>query len=87
MLPLAAVEPLPWLPWPVPAPPPVLGLVFADDEPPDEDPGPEAFELPEPVAVAPSEGLAVEPPEFFDGGVVCPVTVGTAVSYWTPVAS
>lgn len=88
LLPLAAVEPLPWLPWPVPAPLPVLGLVFADDEPPDEDPEPEAFELPEPVAVPPpSEELAFEPPEPFVGGVVCPVTVGTSVSYWTPVAS
>jgi hypothetical protein len=62
-------------------------LVFADDEPPDEDPEPEAVELPEPVAEAPSVAeLAVEPPELF-GGVVCPVTVGTSVSYWTPVAS
>ncbi len=84
-LPAPAVEPLPWLPWPVPAPPPVLGLPFADDGPPAEDPDPEAFVLPEPVAPAPpfDEEPAAEPPEPF-GGVVCPVTVGTSVSYWGP---
>ena len=89
-LPLAAVEPLPWLPWPATPPLPVLGLVFADDGPPEEDPDPEALELPEPVAAEPpplDEELAGElPPEPF-GGVVCPVTVGTAVSYWTPLDS
>jgi hypothetical protein len=86
-----AVEPLPGLPWPVPPPLPVLGLVFADDGLP-EDPSPEAPEFPEPVAVEPppfDEAWAgVPPPELVGGvGVVCPVTVGTAVSYWTPLES
>lgn len=86
-----AVEPLPGLPWPVPPPLPVLGLVFADDGLlPDEDPDPEAFELPEPVAVEPppfEEAWAGVPPPELVGGVVCPVGVGTAVSYWIPLES
>jgi hypothetical protein len=42
-----AVEALPGLPWPVPPPLPVLGLLFADDAPLDEDPDPEEPEFPE----------------------------------------
>jgi hypothetical protein len=65
----------------------VLGLLFADDAPPDEDPEPEAPEFPEPVgAVAPPLEELAGGLEWF-GGVVCPVTVGTAVSYWTPLDS
>jgi hypothetical protein len=85
-----AVEPLPGLPWPVSVPPPVLGLVFADDGLPDEDPPPAVPGFPELVAVGPPpvEALAGVPPPGLGGvGVVCPVTVGTAVSYWTPLES
>jgi hypothetical protein len=81
-VPAAAVEPLPSLPWPVPPPLPVLGLAF-DDEPAFEDPDPEALPLPEPAgAEAPpvAEELAGGPPEPF-AGLVCPVGVGTSVSY------
>jgi hypothetical protein len=65
----------------------MLGLSFADDGPPDEDPDPE--ELPELVAaeLPPDEDLAGEPPSEPFGGLVVPVTVGTAVSYCTPLDS
>jgi hypothetical protein len=72
----------------VPPPLPVLGLP-ADDAPPDEDPDPEAPELPESVgAVAPplAEEFAGEV-VLGGGGFLFPVAVGTAVSYWTPLDS
>ncbi|MFN8163284.1 MAG: hypothetical protein U0R26_05530 [Solirubrobacterales bacterium] len=81
----APVVPLPGLPWPVPPSLPVVGLLLApDDAPPDEDPDPEAPELPDadgddpPVEELSAGGLLLE---LWAGGFVCPLTVGTSVSY------
>jgi hypothetical protein len=85
----AALEPSPGLLWPVPPPLPVLGLLSPDDAPPDEDPDPEALELPESVgAAAPplAEEFAGEP-VLGGGGFLFPVAVGTSVLYWTPLDS
>jgi hypothetical protein len=83
----APVEALPGLPWPPPLPPPVLGLVPADDSS-DEVSDSEPPDLPEP------DGLEVFPPlddlaagsESF-GGTFFPGTVGTTGSYTAPLDS
>jgi hypothetical protein len=79
------VEPLPWLLWPVPPSPLVVGLPFAD-APPDEDPDPEALALPEALGDPdPPDGVAWVPPELCDGVAgLPPVGEGTAFSYWYP---
>lgn len=97
--------PLPWLPWPVPTPLPVLELLPpADDGLFDEDPDPEFSVLPEefeeepplsgefdacavvfPPELPPPE-LVPPPPPLLTGGDLCPVVVGTSVSYSGGVA-
>lgn len=75
------VEPLPGLLWLTPVPPPVLGLLFADDDGLlDEDPDP-VCGLPELVAVGLPADLAGGLLEWVGVPECPPVIVGTAVSY------
>ena len=83
-----AEEPLPGLPWPLPPLLPEPEWLLPPDGLFDEDPEPVSPVLPEPGFEPPAfEDSAgplpplplLEPP--FAGGVVCPLTVGTSVSY------
>jgi hypothetical protein len=88
---LAAVEPLPGLPWPAPLPLPVLGLPFADeDELPDDDPDASELEAPglDDDELPPLAGLVEEEePPVWVGVDAWPVTVGTDGLYWYPLES